>query len=159
MTLSVSMDQPSTNEKGTAMVAIEDKRKAESAQTGDREPSIGRYVFIGLAAFAIGVGAVWGSVTLVGEDLSPAQQAARIRGSLLPEHLDSIYESGLAQQEAIREAERLQSHIEFGLVAQTALASQRAFKEAWRMRGAEIPNHLDALVASGLAQRAAMDEE
>lgn len=141
------------------MVAIGEKR-TQSARKIDEKRSVGRYVAVGLAAVVLGVGSVWGSIALVGGGVEDAaRQAAQIRGSLVDEHLDSIWASGLAQQQAIREARALQSRIEGALAAKKAIESRQAFEEAWRMRGEEMANHLDALNASGLAQRKAMGLE
>lgn len=68
--------------------------------------------------------------------------------------LQSRIESGLAQSQAMtQEATLLQSRIQSGLAQQQAIKSANAFREAWAMRGEEMTNHLDALVASGEATR------
>ena len=49
--------------------------------------------------------------------------------------------------------ELLQSQIESGLVQSDAIQSANAFRDAWTMRGVEMSNHLDELIASGEASR------
>lgn len=141
--------------------------------------SVRTYVTFGLAALALGVGVVWGAVSIADSagDVSVAQQAAIARANQIDDNLDSLVAAGLAQQaamdeaaqlqsrieagrvqaEAIDEAAQLQSHIAAGRLQAEAIASASAFHSSWRMRGIEMANHLDALVASGLAQQAAID--
>ncbi len=182
---SVSAERAADEEKETDMTIIGHKVTGRVAKehTGY---GIGTYFTVGLAAMALGVGVVWASVQFVGSnDVSAAQQAAVTRGELVDENLESLFRSGLAQQAAARQAAQLQSRIESGLAQQAAvaaaaeqaaieaspfegriesglaqqaaIASAESFGTSWDMRGTEMANHLDSLVTSGLAQKAAIN--
>lgn len=121
------------------MVTVE-REKTREAGSVERTKPLKRYVAVGLAAVAIGVGSVLGANNLFGDDVGEAQQAAQVRGSLVDQHLESIWASGLAQQEALRE-----------------LDQRRDFMRAWTMRGEEMADHVDVLIQTGLAQQEAME--
>lgn len=120
------------------MVAIEDGKTREAEPVG-RTHSFRRNFAVGLAAVVIGVVSVWVPTNLFAADSGAGHQATQIRGSLMGEHLDSIWASGLAQREANRERE-----------------ANRAFMRAWEMRGAAMANHLDVLIETGIDQQRAM---
>ena len=54
--------------------------------------SVGTYVGVGLAALALGVGVVWGAVSIADStgDVSVAQQAAIARANQIDDNLDAL---------------------------------------------------------------------
>ena len=137
------------------------ERAPESAVSESTGNSVGTYISVGLAALALGVGVVWGAVSIADSagDVSVAQQAAIDRANQIDANLDALVATGLAQQTAMERAAELESRIAAGQVQAEAIASASAFHSAWRMRGAGMANHLDALVVAGLAQQAAIDTD
>jgi hypothetical protein len=173
---------------------------SEATGIGIRRFGLGSYIVVGLLAAAVGVGAVTGLNAITGEDeASIAGQAAAVRAEGAGENLAGLWQSGLAQSAAINEYAIVQSRVEAGLAQAAAIAEhnllqgrieaglaqkavierQRAFQEAWEMRGAEmtrvyghlVPNsfdyawamrgeamtdHVSALTSAGLAQREAI---
>jgi hypothetical protein len=110
------------------------------------------YVAVGALSVAIGVGVGLG-IGQVSEHAfsTPAQQAMVERGAAVGAHLDSIWETGLAQQQAIDEAALLETRIRTGLAQQQAMQSARAPRDAMEMRGAAMADHVDTLTRTGAA--------
>lgn len=172
----------------------------DAAGIGTRHFGLGSYMVVGLLAVAVGVGAVAGLNAISGEaELTTAQRAVAVRAEGVGENLAGLWQSGLAQSAAIEEYaivqgrieaglaqaaaleeyQLLQGRIEAGLAQKAVMERQRAFQEAWEMRGAEmtriyghlVPNsfdeawsmrgeamadHLNDLTTSGLAQKEAI---
>jgi len=163
------------------MTAIGEKTTQSVAKerSGQR---IGTYFAVGLAAVALGVGAVWAAVSISGTDQSAAVVQGRVEAGLAQQaamddyaQLQGRFEAGLAQQAAVDDYAQLQGRFEAGLAQQAAMSqrqgridagrvqagaidSRATFQSAWKMRGEEMGNHVDSLVSSGLAQQAAIDE-
>jgi len=60
--------------------------------------SVRTYVTFGLAALALGVGVVWGAVSIADSagDVSVAQQAAIVRANQIDDNLDSLVAAGVS---------------------------------------------------------------
>jgi len=137
-----------------------------------------KYLGVGIAAVAVGVGVVFGISALTGPSETAAHRAAVVRGSEVAGNVDALtisglaqqaaiqsqavfesrFEAGLAQRAAIEQQQLLQSRMQAGLAQADAIGSARSAKDAWQMRGAEMAAHVDELIASGLAQQAAADK-
>jgi hypothetical protein len=150
----------------------------ERSASGVDVKGITRYVIVGVLSAALGIGLGLG-INRVTEARfqTPAQEAMAVRGAAVGEHLDSIWQSGLVQRQAIRDAAQLQARIESGLAQQQAMfaeaqilqgriesglaqhdaiVSANSAKEAWKMRGAAMADHLDELIESGRATQQAL---
>ncbi|MEA1904002.1 MAG: hypothetical protein U9N56_10790 [Actinomycetota bacterium] len=147
------------------------QRETTASGTEKRSAGLGSYFVVGVAALAVGVFGALG-IQRVGEasSVSAAQQAATIRATEVGANLDSLWQVGLLQQAAINDAALLQLRIDAGLGQYEAiqenyllqkrieagLLQQQAIDAAnadWTTRWSEVDEHLDALVAAGLAQQ------
>lgn len=108
------------------------------------------YLAVGVISVAIGVGFGLG-IGEVAEQAygTPAQQAMAERGAAVGTNLDSIWRTGLAQQQAIEQAALLETRIQTGLVQKAAIASAHAPRRALEMRGAATADHLESLFHAG----------
>ena len=115
---------------------------------------LGSHFVVGVVALAIGMAAAYG-LERIGEtqQATAAQQTATSRGAAMTTNLSGLWESGLAQQAAMRDQTLIQGRVDSGL-ARDAITSTAIVHDAWTMRGREMPNHFDALTTSGLAQGA-----
>ena len=116
------------------------------------------YLAVGVLSVAIGVGVGLG-IGVVSEQAfsTPAQQAMVQRAASVGTHLDSIWQTGLAQQKAIKDAALLETRIHTGLAQQQAIQRSGAPRRAMEMRGAAMDEHLDALIRTGAAMREALE--
>lgn len=155
-------------------MTVLDKRSASGVDVR----GIGRYLTVGVASVALGIGLGVGIDRIsAAENQTPAHQAMAVRGAAVGEHLDSLWQSGLAQQHAIRDAALLQGRVESGLAQQEAMfaeahilqgriesglaqhdavVSANSAKDAMQMRGAAMADHLDGLIESGKATQNAL---
>lgn len=112
------------------------------------------YVVVGVISVAIGVGVGLGIGKVSAETFSTETQQAMVeRGAAVGAHLDSIWQTGLVQKEAIEEAGLLESRIHTGMVQLQAIQSADAPKRAMEMRGAETAAHLETLMRVGAAMQ------
>ena len=141
-------------------MTVTKERAAESVTQERKGNSVRTYVSVGLVSLAIGIGAVFGVVSIAdsASDVSVAQQAAIDRANQIDDNLDVLVATGLAQQAAMERAAELESRIAAGQVQAEVIASAGAFNGAWRMRGAGMADNLDTLEKVGLAQQAAIDQ-
>ncbi len=158
------------------MTAIGKTRGSVASQ--NKSLGIIKYLGVGIVAVAVGVGVVFGISALTGPSETAAHNAAVVRGSEVAGNVDALtisglaqqaaiqdqavlgsrFEAGLAQRTAIEQQQLLQSRIQAGLAQADVIGSARSAKDAWRMRGAAMANHVDELTASGLAQQTAADK-
>jgi hypothetical protein len=158
------------------MTAIEKLRGSVASQ--NKRLGFAKYLGVGVVAVAVGIGVVFGISALTGPSETAAHKAAVVRGSQVADNVDALTSSGLAQQAAIQNQAVLGSRFEAGLAQRTAIEQQqllqsrmqaglaqadvigsaRSAQDAWQMRGAAMANHVDELIASGLAQQAAGDK-
>ena len=144
------------------------------AASGIETKGLRVYVVAGIVAVAVGVGSAWGYTQLTQGATVPS--VVDVRAAAIGEHLEGVWQSGLAQkkamaaahvlqgrveaglaqQKAITETHILQGRVEAGLAQQEAILSANAAKEAMEMRGAAMADHLDGLIESGLATMAAI---
>jgi hypothetical protein len=131
---------------------------AKKAARGVDVRGLPSYLAIGALSVAIGVGVGLGLGEVSEQAFStPTQQAMVERGSAVGAHLDGIWETGLAQQRAIADAALLEARIHTGLVQREAIQAMGAPRRALEMRGAAMSEHLDILIRTGAAVRAASE--
>ncbi|MEE8406880.1 MAG: hypothetical protein V3S32_07000 [Acidimicrobiia bacterium] len=158
------------------MTAIEKPRGSVASHY--RSLGFVKYLGVGVVAAAVGVGVVFGVSPLTGPSETAAHRAAVVRGSEVAGNVDALtisglpqqpaiqsqavlesrFEAGLAQRAAIEQQQLLQSRMQAGLAQAGAIGSARRAQDAWQMRGAAMASHVDELIASGLAQQAAVDK-
>jgi hypothetical protein len=112
------------------------------------------YLLVGALSVAIGVG-VGLNVGSVADGVfeSVPQQAMVERGAEVGEHLESIWATGLAQQQALGEARILEHRIDTGLIQGELIRAEMAPLRAMHMRGEAVADHLDSLINTGLIQQ------
>ncbi|MGB8362665.1 MAG: hypothetical protein WCE80_14800 [Acidimicrobiia bacterium] len=124
------------------------------AASGIETKGLRVYVVAGIVAVAVGVGSAWGYTQVTESAMEPS--VVDVRAAAIGEHLEGVWQSGLAQKKAVVAAHLLQGRVEAGLAQQAAIISANAAKEAMEMRGAAMADHLDGLIESGLATMAAI---
>lgn len=115
-------------------MTVLDKRAASGIET----KGLWKYLVVAVLAVAIGVGSGLAVNRLV-EASSTTIPASYARYGEVGEHIDEVWNTGLAQSEAIR-------------ADQTGAMWRRAAE----MRGAAMDDHIDRLRATGEAQAAAI---
>jgi hypothetical protein len=131
---------------------------AKKAARGVDVRGFAGYLAVGALSIAIGVGVGLGIGGVSEQAFStPAQQAMAERGASVGAHLDSIWQTGLAQQKAIEDAALLETRFHTGSVQQQAIQATGAPRRAMEIRGAAMDEHLDTLMATGAAVREASE--
>lgn len=126
----------------------------KKAASGVDVRAFASYVAVGALSVAIGIAVGLGLGGVAENQFgSPAQQALAERGAAVGEHLDSIWQTGLAQQQAIEDAALLDSRIHTGRVQQQAIQSAQVPRGAMEMRGAAMADHVDTLTRTGAAMQ------
>jgi hypothetical protein len=132
--------------------------RVKKAARGVDIRGLASYLAVGALSVAIGVGVGLGIGEVSEQALStPAQQAMVERGAAVGAHLDGIWQTGLAQQKAIKDTVHLEARIHTGLVQQQAIQASEAPRRALEMRGAAMDEHLDTLMRTGIAVRVASE--
>ena len=111
------------------------------AASGIETKGLRVYVVAGIVAVAVGVGSAWGYTQLTQGATVPS--VVDVRAAAIGEHLEGVWQSGLAQKKAMAAAHVLQGRVEAGL------AQQKAITEAHVLQGR---------VEAGLAQQKAITE-